>query len=98
PESFARTVHNRSTIALRDAEGVMVAALRVADLWKADRRVEAAEVFGTSDPAHPGVAAIFRDEAGWIAGGCIEVVRLPAHYDFQALRLTAAEVRAVFSR
>jgi sulfate adenylyltransferase len=98
PEAFARTVLDASTIALRDPEGVMIAALHVADVWRADRRAEAADVFGTTDPVHPGVAAILRNEALWIVGGRLEVVRLPLHYDFQALRLTPAEVRAVFSR
>ena len=98
PETFARTVHDGSTIALRDPEGVMVAALHVADVWKADRRAEAAAVFGTTDAVHPGVAAIVRDEALWIVGGRLEVVRLPLHYDFRPLRLTPAEIRAVLSR
>jgi len=98
PDTFARTVKDGSTIALRDPEGVLVAALHVVDVWKADRRAEAAEVFGTTDRAHPGVAAILGNEARWIIGGRIDAVRLPLHYDFQALRLTPAAVRGVFNR
>lgn len=60
------------TVALRDAEGVMLAALHVTDLWEAEGR--------------------------WHAGGRLEGVSLPAHYDFRALRLTPQAVRVELAR
>ena len=44
------------SLALRDPEGVMLAALHVRETWRPDPEAEARAVFGTADPAHPGVA------------------------------------------
>src|SRR5579872_1657901 len=44
-----------SPLALRDHEGVMLAALHVEDVWQPDLEVEAEATFGTLDPMHPGV-------------------------------------------
>ena len=46
-------------LALRDPEGVLLAALTVDDLWTIDREAEAQAVFGTTDRTHPGVAHLF---------------------------------------
>ena len=42
-------------LALRDPEGVMLAALDVAEIWKPDPAGEAEAVFGTGNAEHPGV-------------------------------------------
>ncbi len=87
-----------ATLALRDAEGVMLAVLRVSDVWRPDREAEARAVFGTVDRAHPGVAHLLGKAGPVYVGGRIEALQLPLHYDFRALRLTPAEVRAEFAR
>src|SRR3990172_11175013 len=56
PESLAREVRDGSMLALRDAEGVMLAALRVDEVFHPDRGAEAKAVFGTDSLEHPGVA------------------------------------------
>jgi sulfate adenylyltransferase len=86
------------TLALRDPEGVMLAALHVEDLWERDREQVAEAVFGTTDRKHPGVAQLLEREGNLTVGGRLEGVQLPVHYDFRALRLTPAEVRAEFAR
>src|SRR5215831_21012346 len=54
-ESFAETLKpGSSKIALRDAEGVMLAVLHVEDVWQPDRKAEAQSVFGTQSTMHPG--------------------------------------------
>jgi sulfate adenylyltransferase len=98
PESFATIVASGSSVALRDPEGVMLAALHVDDVWAPDRDAEADAVFGTRDRRHPGVAAIADVQARWAVGGSVEGVRLPVHYDFESLRLTPAALRAQFRR
>ena len=45
-------------LALRDPEGVMLAALEVSELWRPSRITEAEQVFGTTNVEHPGVAAL----------------------------------------
>ena len=97
-EDFARTLRPGGKLALRDPEGVMLAALHVQDVWKPDREAETAAVFKTTDTFHPGVAAVLRQAHPWYVGGRLEGVRLPSHYDFRPLRLTPAELRAEFSR
>src|SRR5487761_1569300 len=97
-EDFARTLRPGGKLALRDPEGVMLAALHVQDVWKPDREAETAAVFKTTDTFHPGVAAVLRQAHPWYVGGRLEGVRLPSHYDFRPLRLTPVELRAEFSR
>jgi sulfate adenylyltransferase len=86
-----------SALALRDAEGVMLAALHVEELWDFDAAASAAATFGTSDPKHPGVAALLRSNPVCV-GGRLEGIQLPVHYDFRQLRKTPAELRAEFTR
>jgi sulfate adenylyltransferase len=96
-EEFAAELSNGSTVALRDGEGVMIAALHVEDIWTPDKQAEAQVVFGTTDSKHPGVAWIERANPVYI-GGTLEALQLPVNYDFKALRLTPLEVRNEFSK
>jgi len=59
-EQFAATIARGDSIALRDAEGVLIATLTVSDIWRPDRAAEAEAVFGTTDTAHPGVAYLMQ--------------------------------------
>ena len=86
-----------SVLALRDPEGVMLAAFRVEELWDLDRDASAQATFGTLDPKHPGVAQLQRSHPVAV-GGRLEGIQLPTHYDFRALRYTPAELRAEFAR
>jgi sulfate adenylyltransferase len=96
---FAKNLQpGASTVALRDAEGVMLAVLHVDDVWQPDRQAEAEMVFKTASLAHPGAAYLLRSSHPWYVGGRLEGVQRPAHYDFRSLRLTPAELRAEFVR
>ena len=97
-EAFAKTLTPGSRIALRDPEGVMLAVLNVEDVWQPDRKAEAQSVFGTTSLAHPGVNYLLERSNPWYVGGTIEGLQGPSHYDFRALRLTPAELRAEFAR
>ncbi len=96
-EATAEKLSPGARLALRDPEGVMLAVLTVSDVWKPDREAEAQAVFGTVDKKHPGVAALDRSHPVYV-GGTIEALQLPSYYDFRALRLTPAEMRAEFAR
>ena len=54
PEELAHKVGAGATLALRDPEGVMLAALHVEEVWQPDRTAEAQAVFGTTNREHPG--------------------------------------------
>ncbi len=98
-EEFAKALKpGSSKVALRDAEGVMLAVLEVEDVWQPDRAAEAKAVFGTTSKAHPGADYTMNKSNPWYVGGTLEGLQLPVHYDFRALRLTPAELRAEFAR
>jgi len=97
PEAVAESLRPGSTLALRDPEGVMLAALQVEDVWKPDRSAEAESVFGTKNLEHPGVAFLLDQTHDFYVGGTLEGIQLPIHYDFRTLRRTPAELRAEFS-
>jgi sulfate adenylyltransferase len=98
-ETFAKGLKQGSSkIALRDAEGVMLAVLHVEDVWQPDRRAEAKAVFNSTSPVHPGVNYLLNKENPWYVGGRIEGLQPPSHYDFKDLRLTPAELRVEFAR
>jgi len=98
-EEFAKNLKpGSSTVALRDAEGVMLAVLSVEDVWQPDRAAEAKSVFGSTSKAHPGADYTMNKANPWYLGGKLEGIQVPSHYDFRSLRLTPAELRAEFSR
>jgi sulfate adenylyltransferase len=98
-EDFGKSLKpGSSKVALRDGEGVMLAVLNVEDVWQPDRSAEAKSVFGTTSKAHPGADYAINKANPWYVGGTLEGLQGPSHYDFRALRLTPAEVRAEFAR
>jgi sulfate adenylyltransferase len=97
-EELAGKLAKGSSLALRDPEGVMLAVLQVEDVWQPDREKEAQQVFGTTSREHPGVAYLLDKSHPYYVGGTLEGLRLPSHYDFPALRLTPARLRAEFQR
>lgn len=96
-EAFATGLEVGSNVALRDAEGVMLGALSVSDIYRPDLADEARKVFGTTDPAHPGVAHLLQRTNPVYLGGQVEGAQLPLHYDYKELRQTPAELRAIFA-
>jgi sulfate adenylyltransferase len=98
-EEFAKKLTpGTSKIALRDPEGVMLAALHVEEVWQPDRKAEAQAVFASTSAAHPGADYAINKANPWYVGGTLEGTQIPSHYDFRNLRLTPAEVRAEFAR
>lgn len=97
-EDAAHKLKAGHALALRDAEGVMLAALHVEEVWKADRKAEAETVFGTTSKEHPGVTYLLERTHPWYIGGRLEGLELPSHYDFRPLRLAPSALRAKFAR
>jgi sulfate adenylyltransferase len=98
PEEVAEGLKEGTSLALRDPEGVMLAAIEVSELYRPDREQEAKAVYGTDNPEHPGVAHLLQRTNPVYVAGRVEAVQLPVHYDFRRLRLTPAELRAEFDR
>lgn len=84
PDRLALTAPDRAPLAVLDIEAV----------YRVDPAAEAAAVFGTTDPAHPGAAATLA-RRGPLVGGTVHVLALPAAPPELGPRLTPAETRAV---
>ncbi len=97
-EKFAGTVEPGQDIALRDAEGVILAIMSVTDKWSPDKANEAAKVFGADDKAHPAVNYLHHQAGPVYLGGPITGIQPPVHYDFKARRDTPNELRAFFRK
>jgi sulfate adenylyltransferase len=97
-EAFADKVEPGQDIALRDAEGVILAILSISDKWSPDKSVEAAGVFGADDLAHPAVNYLHNQAGKVYLGGPVIGIQQPVHYDFKARRDTPNELRALFRK
>ena len=96
-EATAEKLFPGGKLALRDAEGVMLAVVHVEDIYRADRHAEAQAVFGTTNTEHPGVAQLLDRTEPVYVGGSVEGLHPVAHYDYKRLRHTPAELRAAFA-
>lgn len=94
---LAHTLKPGAKAALTDSDGKILAVLTVSDLYRYDKKVEAEKVYGTTDEAHPGVAAVYA-QPDTLVGGEVEVLTLPAHEDFPEYYLTPAQTRAEFAK
>jgi sulfate adenylyltransferase len=97
-DDLAERVSAGDVVALRDPEGVMVAAVTVDEAWEPDREAEVAALFGTEDRGREDVAAYLQHGLRWAIAGPVEGVQLPVHYDYRELRLTPLELRRRFTR
>ncbi len=97
-EAFAGSVEPGQDVALRDAEGVILAILSVTDKWVPDKAAEAVAVFGADDLAHPAVNYLHHRAGPVYLGGPITGLQPPVHYDFKARRDTPNELRAYFRK
>jgi sulfate adenylyltransferase len=97
-EDTAQSIQEGDRVALRDAEGLLIAILNVSDKWSPDFHHEARQVFGTEDTAHSGVDYLLNQAGAVYLGGRVEGVTEPAHYDFKHLRLSPRQLRERFAK
>jgi sulfate adenylyltransferase len=90
--TFADTINLSEYIALRDAEGVLLATLRVDKCWIPDKAQEARCIYGTEKTNHPGVESLFRSGDVYISGQ-LQAVELPAHHAYLRYRQTPAQLQ-----
>jgi sulfate adenylyltransferase len=83
-------------VALSSDEGKPLGRITVEEIFERDTKREAAQVYGTTDGEHPGVAAIYEEGDRCIAGP-IDVDALPDHEDaFMRRYKTAPETKQEF--
>jgi sulfate adenylyltransferase len=86
-----------SDIALRDSMNDLLAIMTIDELYPWDPTDLAERVLGSHDAKHP----LVHEMARWgrlNASGRLRVLQVPRHYDFQDLRRTPAETRAVLAQ
>jgi sulfate adenylyltransferase len=82
-------------LGLRGERGELLGLLEVAEVFDRDRTAEAELVYGTTDPAHPGVARVLGSPARAVAGP-IQALVAPLGGPVGARALTPAETRVAF--
>ena len=80
-------------VALRNAKDELLAVMTIEEVYEWDRTQVSDKVFGTTDIGHPLVAEM-KSWGKFNISGCLKVVQLPTHLDFQEIRLTPAQTRA----
>lgn len=97
-QQFADSISSGQELALRDANGLLVAILQVNDIWKADKKHEALAVYNTLDENHPGVSSLFYQVKDCYISGKLIQIRVPHHFDYRHLRFTPEELKAIFEQ
>ncbi len=97
-DTQAATLEAGQSVVLRDPEGFLLGVMTLEDIWPVDKENEALAVYGTRDPAHPGVEYLRNKCGSHYIGGPIQALNLPIHPDFPQIRLTPAEVRERFRK
>jgi len=91
-KDFAEKLVNGQKVALRDAEGNLIANMQVESIYQPDKTAEAQALYGTTNEEIPSVFALLQTGSHYL-GGTLTGVTLPIHYDFTTLRKTPAEVQ-----
>ncbi|MEO6990734.1 MAG: sulfate adenylyltransferase [Candidatus Baltobacteraceae bacterium] len=94
-EARASRVKVDTDIALAHPNGSLLATMHVTGKYRPDQEVEAKRIYGTTEDAHPGVAAMRAEGPVYVSGPVTLVAEIP-HPDFTHLRLTPAQTRAAF--
>ncbi|WP_281269285.1 sulfate adenylyltransferase [Ammoniphilus oxalaticus] len=96
-EEEAARVRLGERIALCCAEGVARAVMRVESVYRPNKRIEAQQVYKTTEIAHPGVQKLYERGAFYL-GGPISIVEEPRGGPFNADYYTPRQARAFFHK
>ncbi|HJY79750.1 MAG TPA: sulfate adenylyltransferase [Candidatus Binatia bacterium] len=91
----ADTLKDGTEVALVDERNTILAVLEMAEHYVADREEEVRKVYGTTETAHPGVAAVLGGGELYL-GGEIHVLNRPATVAFPTYHRDPAQTRALF--
>jgi sulfate adenylyltransferase len=97
-QEFAKKIKRGSKIALRDGEGIPLAIMYIKEIWNPDKKEEAKAVYGTTNPAHPGVNYLLYNTGPTYLGGELLGLNMPSHHSFTDIRHTPQELRRTFSK
>ena len=89
----AKKAELNGAAALHDAAGRLWAVIDIDEIFERDPVVESEGVYGTSDPAHPGVGYLLQ-RPRWLVAGTVRVLPLPDDLPFAQYRFTPRQLRA----
>ncbi|MBI2890137.1 MAG: sulfate adenylyltransferase [Nitrospirae bacterium] len=96
PKAFFEKTKPNTAIALAVPQGARtIGVMAVREKFVRNREAEAAAVFSTTDPAHPGVKALL-DSSEYVLAGPVTLFEPVPHDDFQPQRLAPAQTREIF--
>ncbi len=94
-KALADSLKTGEELALKDPEGEIKALLKVKDLYSWHPNLEAASVYKTEDPAHPGVKAL-GEMKPILVGGKISLLRRHDYQAFARYPLEPSQTREIF--
>lgn len=96
-EEAARKASDSGEVLLRGSSGSFRAVMEVSETFRYDKKKLSEGVYGTSDPAHPGVARVNSMEPV-LAGGRITLVGRPDQGGMRKYRMTPEQTRSAFEK
>ncbi len=96
-EEEANDIRVGEEVSLADGTGRILATMIVEDRYSYDKEREAREVFGTTNPEHPGVAAVYRQKDVLLGGEVTLLVDDPNPKPFPEYHYGPRELRQVFA-
>ena len=93
-ETVAESLREGSTIALADTEGTLLALMELDEIYDYEKDAAAEALYGTDEPAHPGVSAFLQGEE-LLLGGDIRMLEKGSAV-FPEYRLAPIETRVLF--
>jgi len=96
PDNFLKALDKNEHISLRNAEGFLLAILKVKEFWSPNKKDEANSVFKTIDQNHPGVDYLFNHTNSNYISGELVPIQSNKYFDFTHIRKSPQEVRDLF--
>ncbi len=97
PADTARGLKQGQDVVLVDDSGRHLAILTVDEVYEYDKEVEAQNVFGTTEEAHPGVASVYSQHDMLIGGSVTVIERENLEPELRPYREDPAQTRAAFA-
>lgn len=94
-EEDAEKIEVNEKVTLVDADGAIYATMTVTDKYRPDKTLEAQNVYGTTEEAHPGVKKLYSTGPVYL-GGPINLLKMPSHGDFNDYYMEPIETRKLF--
>jgi sulfate adenylyltransferase len=96
-EDLASGLAEGSDVALFSIDDHLLGVLHLRQKFRYDKEREAERVYLTTDPSHPGVAALY-EQGEWLLGGPISLLNRPRNPSFPGFRLDPGQTRDAFKK